>query len=162
MIAIEVVMFWSKTIRQRRVISLEFLLPSKDRALQGGPEIQNFLEKRKEYLQDGSTSVLSCMISLLAYGKRIAMFHGNAGSVFWEEGNRVMILHGGRIVMAKFRVMVEKAIDDAETLFWQRLMSTADECNRSELDFSTLTDDISFRRRGSSFLDNESKQWTVT
>ncbi|KAG6091014.1 hypothetical protein E4U31_007459 [Claviceps sp. LM219 group G6] len=139
-----------------RVISLELLLPSKDRALQGGPEIQNFHEQRKEYLQDGSMSVFSCMISLLAYGKRIAMEHGNAGSVFWEEGNRVMILHGGRIVMTKFRAMVEKAIDDAETLFWQRLMSTADECNRSELDFNKLTDDISFRRRGSSFLDNES------
>ncbi|KAG6150907.1 hypothetical protein E4U37_005555 [Claviceps purpurea] len=56
-----------------RVISLELLLPCKDRALQGGPEIWNFFEQRKEYLQDGSMSVLSCMISLLAYGKRIAM-----------------------------------------------------------------------------------------
>ncbi|KAG6312482.1 hypothetical protein E4U22_001786, partial [Claviceps purpurea] len=61
------------------VISLELLLPCKDRALQGGPEIQNFFEQRKEYLQDGSMSVLSCMISLLAYGKRIAMEYGNAG-----------------------------------------------------------------------------------
>ncbi|KAG6241889.1 hypothetical protein E4U24_005879, partial [Claviceps purpurea] len=62
-----------------RAIGLELLLPCKDRALQGGPEIQNFFEQRKEYLQDGSMSVLSCMISLLAYGKRIAMEYGNAG-----------------------------------------------------------------------------------
>ncbi|KAG6157487.1 hypothetical protein E4U50_007512 [Claviceps purpurea] len=139
-----------------RVISLELLLPCRDRHLQGAAEIENFIQQRKEYLQDGSMSVLSCMISLLAYGKRIAMEYGNAGSVFWEGEDRVMVLNGGRIVMAKFRAMVENAIDDAETLFWQRLMSTADECNRSELDFNTLTDDISFRRRGCSFLDNKS------
>ncbi|KAG5949781.1 hypothetical protein E4U58_001901, partial [Claviceps cyperi] len=107
-----------------RVISLELLLPSKDRASQGEPAIQHFFAERTKFLKDGSMSVLSYMISLLAYGKHIAMEHGNAGSVFWEEGNRVMVLQGTRIVMDKFRAMVEKAIGDAEDLFWQKLMST--------------------------------------
>jgi hypothetical protein len=57
------------------------------------------------------------MISLLAYSKHIAMNHGNAGSVFWEEGNRAMKLHGARIVIEKFKAIVGKAIIDAEDLF---------------------------------------------
>ncbi|KAG6019369.1 hypothetical protein E4U40_007082 [Claviceps sp. LM458 group G5] len=150
-----------------RVISLELLLPSKDREIQGGPEIQMFLAQRKEFLQDGSMSVLSCMISLLAYGKRIAMEYGNVGSVFWTEGNRVMMLHGARIVMDKFRVMVGNAIDDAEDLLWLTLMSTPRESDRTELDIDTLTDDMSLRKRGSSFLDHKdnrlaSKYFDVT
>ncbi|KAG5920002.1 hypothetical protein E4U61_000340 [Claviceps capensis] len=138
-----------------RVISLELLLPSKDRASQGRPEIQHFFDERTKYLKDSSMSVLSYMINLLAYGKHIAMEHGNAGSVFWEEGNRAMILQGTRIVMDKFRTMVDKAIEDAEDLFWQKLMSTPSESDRFELDLNELTDDISSRKRDSSFLDNK-------
>ncbi|KAG5927686.1 hypothetical protein E4U60_007959 [Claviceps pazoutovae] len=93
-----------------RVISLELLLPSKNGDLQGIPEIQNFFVERKKYLQDGSMGVLPCMISLLAYGKNIAMDYGNVGSVFWAEGNRVMVLHGARIVMDNFRAMFRKLL----------------------------------------------------
>ncbi|KAG5913929.1 hypothetical protein E4U61_006305 [Claviceps capensis] len=56
-----------------RVINLELLLPSKNGDSEGIPEIHNFFVERKKYLQDGSMGVLPCMISLLAYGKNIAM-----------------------------------------------------------------------------------------
>jgi hypothetical protein len=138
-----------------RVIGLEFLLPSKNRELQGDVDYETFLQQRKQFLADGSMSVASNMISLLAYGKHIAMNHGNAGSVFWEEGNRAMKLHGARIVMEKFKAMVGKAIGDAEDLFWQRLMWTADPSGRFVLDLDELTDDITFRRRDSNFVDNK-------
>ncbi|KAG6283358.1 hypothetical protein E4U09_000276 [Claviceps aff. purpurea] len=88
-----------------RVISLELLLPPKNGDLRGIPEIHNFFVKRKKYLQDGSMGMIPCMISLLAYGKNYAMDYGNVGSVFWAEGNRVMVLHGARIVMNNFRAM---------------------------------------------------------
>ncbi|KAG5934648.1 hypothetical protein E4U59_006071 [Claviceps monticola] len=77
-----------------RVISLELLLPSKNGDLRGIPEIQIFFVERMKYLQDGSMGMLPCMISLFAYGKNIAMDYGNVGSVFWAEGNRVMLTDG--------------------------------------------------------------------
>jgi hypothetical protein len=82
------------------------------------------------------------MISLLAYSKHIALNHGNTGSIFWEEGNQAMKLYGARIVIEKFKAMVGKAIGDAEDLFWQRLIWTADPSGRFVLDLDELTDDV--------------------
>ncbi|KAK0926478.1 hypothetical protein LTR29_017851 [Friedmanniomyces endolithicus] len=90
-----------------RVVGLELLLPSERRSSQGEVDFNAFLQRRREFLADGSMSVVSNMISLLAYGKYIALNHGNAGAVFWERGDRVMKLHGARIVMEKFQEMVE-------------------------------------------------------
>jgi hypothetical protein len=137
------------------VIGLEFLLPSKNRELQGDVDYETFLQQRKQFLADGSMSVASNIISLLAYGKHIAMNYGNVGSVFWEEGNQTMKLHGARIVIEKFKAMVEKAIGNAEDLFWQRLIWTADPSGRFVLDLDELIDDITFRRRDSNFVDNK-------
>lgn len=138
-----------------RVIGLELLLPSKNRIWQVDVDYETFLQQRKQFLADGSMSVASNMISLLAYGKHIALNHGNAGGVFWEGGEWAINLHGARIVMEKFKAMVGKAIGDAEDFFWQRLMWTADPADRLSLDLYELTDDITFRRRDSYFVDNK-------
>jgi hypothetical protein len=138
-----------------RVIGLEVLLPSKSRNWQGDVEYETFLQQRKQFLADGSMSVASNMISLLAYSKHIALNHGNAGSVFWIQEGRIMKLHGAHIVMEKFKEMVGKAIGDAEDLFWQRLMWTTDPSGRLSLDIDNLTDDITFRRRDTYFVDNK-------
>ena len=65
-----------------RVFALEAILPAEQRSAQGPDEFEAFLEQRKQYLTDGSMSVMSTMISLLAYGKYLAMNHGNAGAIF--------------------------------------------------------------------------------
>ena len=98
-------------------------------------------------------SVISTMISLLAYGKYLAMNHGNAGAIFWEKEDRVMQLHGMRIVMDKFKDMVSRSITDAEDLLWERLLWT-EGANRFEMDINALEDDMSFRKRGSYFVTN--------
>ena len=135
-----------------RAIALESLLPGEQRETQGEIEFEAFLEQRKEYLADGTMSVMSNMISLLAYGKLIALNHGNSGSIFWEKGDRVMRLHSSRIVMDKFREMVKKAITDAEQLLWSDLMW---EANRFEVDLDELMDDVTFRKRGAYFVNND-------
>jgi hypothetical protein len=99
-----------------RVFALQAVLPADQRAAQGPDEFEAFLEQRRQYLTDGSMSVMSTMISLLAYGKYLAMNHGNAGAIFWEKEDRVMQLHGMRIVMDKFKDMVSRSITDAEDL----------------------------------------------
>lgn len=138
-----------------RVIGLEILLPSKSRTRQADAEYESFLQQRKQFLADGSMSVASNMISLLAYSKHIALNHGNAGSVFWIQEGRIMKLHGAQIVMEKFKWMIGQAIGDAEDLFWQRLMWTTNSSGRLVIDIDNLTDDITFRRRDAYFVDNK-------
>ena len=138
-----------------RVIALEMLLPSESRASQGVPEFDDFLQKRKDFLADGSTSVVSNMISLLAYGKHIALNHGNAGAVFWEKCDRVMKLHGARIVMEKFKETIARAVNDAEDLFWERLMWTKDPAKRFAVDINALDDDVTFRKRDAYFVNSK-------
>ena len=135
-----------------RVIALEILLPAEQRSSQGETEFEMFLDRRKEYLADGTLSPMSTAISLLAYGKYLALNHGNVGSIFWEKGDRVMRLHSSRVVMDKFRAIVAAAIVDAEHLLWQELMWGA---NRFEMDLDELTDDFTFRKRGAYFVNNE-------
>ena len=110
-----------------------------------------FLAKRREYLADGSMSAMSTMISLLAYAKYVAVNHGNAPSIFWEKGDRVMRLHSSRIVMDKFRGMVQNAIAEGERLLWQELMWDAE---RFEVDLEQLVDDVTFRKRDAYFVNN--------
>lgn len=141
-----------------RVIGLELLLPSRNRQQQADADYEAFLQQRRQFLADGSMSVASNMISLLAYGKHIALNYGNAGGVFWEDETQTLNLHGARIPMEKFKAMVGKAIDDAEDFFWHRLMWTADPADRLALDLNELTDDITFRRRDSYFVDNKRKK----
>jgi Lhr-like helicase len=136
-----------------RVFGLEAVLPAAQRATQGPDEFEAFLEQRRQYLTDGSMSVMSTMISLLAYGKYLAMNHGNAGAIFWEKEDRVMTLHGMRIVMDKFKVMVNRSIADAEDLLWERLL-WREGADRFEMDIGALEDDMSFRKRGSYFVTN--------
>ncbi|KAG6018228.1 hypothetical protein E4U40_000534, partial [Claviceps sp. LM458 group G5] len=135
-----------------RVIGLELLLPSK--GLRGIPEILIFKVKRREYLQDGSLGLLPSLISLLAYAKTIARDYSNFGAVFWEDGNCVMVYKGARIAMDHFRAMVENAIHEAEDLLWLTLMSTPRETDRLELDLKLLSDDMSSRELGYSFVDH--------
>ena len=56
-----------------RVLALQSLLPVEQRHMQGLAEFEAFLAQRREYLADGSMSAMSTMISLLAYGKYLAM-----------------------------------------------------------------------------------------
>jgi hypothetical protein len=65
-----------------RVLALETILLANQRAAQGLDDFEAFLEQRKQYLTDGSISVMSTVISLLAYSKYLAMNHSNAGTIF--------------------------------------------------------------------------------
>lgn len=138
-----------------RVIALEVLLPAGQRDEQNDAEFDVFLDQRRKYLADGSMSVVSNMISLLAYGKNLALNHANAGMVFWEKEYTVMKLHGMRIVMDDFRAMAVKAIADAEDLFWEKLMWTDDRSKRFTMDLFGIHDDVTFRKRGAYFVTNK-------
>ena len=64
-----------------RVIAAEIILPSEEREDQDNEDDERFKQIRDNFLADGTYSVISKALSILAYGKSIAMNHSNAGSV---------------------------------------------------------------------------------
>lgn len=64
-----------------RVIAAEIILPSEEREDQDDEDDERFKQIRDNFLADGTYSVMSKALSILAYGKSIAMNHSNAGSV---------------------------------------------------------------------------------
>lgn len=105
-----------------RVLAAEILLPAAEREQQGNEDDKRFRCIRDEYLADGSYSVMSKMLSLLAYGKSLALNHGNAGAVFWSHDGSTMSYRGRPIVIARFRRMVVDVVAEAEDMLWRDLM----------------------------------------
>jgi hypothetical protein len=62
---------------------------------------------RKKYLADGLYSLMSAMISLLAYGKHAALNEGNAGNAYWLPDKKIFYLNGRPIVIERFRKMAQ-------------------------------------------------------
>jgi hypothetical protein len=65
-----------------RVLSVEHLLLSASRDEQTDEDRERFLQYREKYLADGSYSPISEALSLLAYGKHVALAAGNAGTAY--------------------------------------------------------------------------------
>jgi hypothetical protein len=136
-----------------RVLAVEIILPSAERAQQSHDDDKKFRTLRDEYLSDGSFSVMSKMLSLLAYGKNLALNHGNAGSVFWSKDGRTMSIQGRSIAINRVRRMVSGIIGEAEDLLWRSLM-WSDNGQRFEVPLGELEDNVTWTKRGASFLNN--------
>lgn len=136
-----------------RVLAVEILLPAAERDQQTSDDDKYFREQRAAYLADGSYSAMSKMISLLAYGKYIALNHGNAGTVLWSKDGQEMTIRGMPIAIARFRTMVHDVIDRAENLLWVKLMWTKTR-ERFAIPIEELEDDVTFTKRGVSFINN--------
>jgi hypothetical protein len=65
-----------------RVLSVEHLLPSASRDEQTDKDQERFLQHREKYLANGLYSPMSEALSLLAYGKHVALAAGNAGNAY--------------------------------------------------------------------------------
>jgi hypothetical protein len=73
-----------------RVLTVKWLLPSAEREMQGDAERAEFLNRRKQFLADGSFSPISIIISLLAYSKAVALNHNNLGSIYWSKDKKIV------------------------------------------------------------------------
>jgi hypothetical protein len=65
-----------------QVLRVEKLLPAAGRDEQTEDDRDRFLDMRKKYLADGLYSLMSEMISLLAYSKHAALNEGNASNAY--------------------------------------------------------------------------------
>ena len=138
-----------------RVLAAEILLPIGQRKDQGEFHRKRFLYKRKRYLADGSYSAMSTMISLLAYGKHIALNTSNAGSTHWSTDKKILYYHGKPIIIKRFQKMISDTIDEAEQMLWEELMWTR-ASDRFVVPLDEIVDDVTFTKRGISFINRSS------
>jgi hypothetical protein len=136
-----------------RVIAVEVILPSEEREDQGDEDDERFKQVRDGFLADGTYSVMSKALSILAYGKSIAMNHSNAGSISWSDDRTRMDYKGRTIDTTRFGGMVRGAIGEAEDMLWRDLMWSTRE-QRFEIPLDGLKDDVTWTKRGVSFVDN--------
>ena len=113
---------------------------------------EGFLKQRVQYLVDGTHTPMSTMISLLAYGKYIAMNEGNAGMISWSQDRQTMYYRGFPIALADFRFMIHDIVARATKLLWEDLMWVKDEQDRWTVPLDKIEDDITFTKRGWSFM----------
>jgi hypothetical protein len=99
-----------------RVLAVEIILPSIERDDQNKEDDKRFRQVRGEYLADGSYSVMSKMLSMLAYGKHLAMNHGNSDAVSWSKDRLILSYRGKPIALSRFRSIVQGAIAEAEDM----------------------------------------------
>jgi hypothetical protein len=97
-----------------RVIAVEVILLSEEREDQGNEDDERFKRTRDDFLADGTYSVISKALSMLAYGKSIAMNHSNAGSISWSLDRTEMSYKGRPIDVTRFGSMVRGVVEEAE------------------------------------------------
>jgi hypothetical protein len=97
-----------------QVIAVEIVLPLEEREDQDDEDDKRFKQTRDNFLADGTYSVISKALSILAYRKSIAINHSNAGSVSWSTDRTEMSYKGRPISVARFGAIIRGVIDEAE------------------------------------------------
>jgi lipopolysaccharide/colanic/teichoic acid biosynthesis glycosyltransferase len=105
-----------------RVIAVEVILPLEEREDQGDEDDEHSKRMRDDFLADGTYSVMSKALSMLAYSKSIAMNHSNAGSISWSLDRTEMSYKGRPIDVTRFRSMVRGVVEEAEDKLWKDLI----------------------------------------
>ena len=59
---------------------------------------------------------MSEALSLLAYGKHVALTAGNAGNAYWSKDKKIFYLHGRPIYISRFRKMAQDIVAKVEQI----------------------------------------------
>jgi hypothetical protein len=138
-----------------RVIAASHLLPDSQRDTETEQDRDRFIEMRRKYLADGTFTPMSAMISLLAYGKFIGLTAGNSGNAYWSEDKQTFYLNGRPIVVSRFCKMAQELIAEASEKLWELCWMENNE-ERVAIDLKQVVDDVTFTKRGLSFVDTPS------
>lgn len=137
-----------------RLVAIEIIMPKESRRTESKADDKRFLKLRSKHLADGSFSAMAHMVSLLAYSKHIALNHTNAGAISWSRDGREMQYRGQPISLVRFRILVDRVLEEAEGMLWRQLLWQTDQ-QRFEIPIDQLEDDVTFTKRGISFLKND-------
>jgi hypothetical protein len=95
-----------------RVLGIKKLLPADRRDEQTKADREHFIKIRESYLADGSFSLISEMINLLAIGKHIRLNTGNSGNAYWSKDKKTYYLNGRPIVISRFCEIAQGLVAD--------------------------------------------------
>jgi hypothetical protein len=84
------------------VLRVKKLLPTAGCDKQTEDKYNRFLDMCKKYLADSLYSLISEIISLLAYSKHTALNKGNTGNVYWSLDKKIFYLNRQPIVIKRF------------------------------------------------------------
>jgi hypothetical protein len=149
-----------------RVVGVEIILPKASRKAETVDDDERFLGLRLKHLADGSFSPMAEMISLLAYSRHCAFNHANAGAISWSLDSSTVAYRGQKIPLAMFRKLIDAVVTEAENILWREMLWQVD-AERFELPVDELEDDVTYTRRGYSFLKNacngleDTRAWTL-
>ena len=127
-----------------RVLSVEYLLPSASRDEQTDEDRERFLQHREKYMADGSYSPMSEALSLLAYGKHVALAAGNAGNAYWSKDKKIFYLHGRPIYISRFCKMAQDMVAEVEQILWEELFWVTKTEERFAVKLEQLINDVTF------------------
>ncbi|KAF1922168.1 uncharacterized protein M421DRAFT_79331, partial [Didymella exigua CBS 183.55] len=99
-----------------QVVAVEALLLGSQRSAQTELDCDCFVEMRQRYLADGSFSLMSEMISMLAYGKHIGLNAGNSGNAHWSLDRKTFYLNSCLIAISRFCKMAQDLLAEAEQM----------------------------------------------
>jgi superfamily II DNA or RNA helicase len=136
-----------------RVLGVEIILPKTFRRGETAEDDRRFLELRLKHLADGSFSPMAEMISLLAYSRHCAFNHANSGAISWSLDGSTVAYRGQKIPLVRFKKLVDAVVTEAENILWREVLWQVD-AERFELPVDELEDDVTYTRRGYSFLNN--------
>ena len=97
-----------------QVLALEKLLLRGQRDRQTEEDCNSFLATRHKQLADSTFSLMSKMISMLAYGKHIGLIAGNLGNAYWSEDKQTFYLNSQLIVIRRFCKIAQDLLAEIE------------------------------------------------
>jgi hypothetical protein len=140
------------TVYCMRVIALEKLLPASQRETQTIDSCNHFLSMRQKHLADGTFSLMSEALNLLAMGKHIGLNAGNSGNAYWSEDKKTFYLNSWLILVSRFCKMAQDLVAETCEKLWE-LCWVDDRKDWVALDLKQVVDDVMFTKRRTSFVD---------
>ncbi len=134
-----------------RVLAAEKILPAVERDDQTEEDRERFLDIRKQYLADGSYSLISIMLSLLAYSKHAALNEGNASNAYQLPNKKIFYLSGWLIIIKRFRAIAQSIEAKVENKF-QQMCQVNYIANRFTVDLAQIQDNVTFTTQSRSFI----------
>ena len=96
-----------------QVVRAARLLLGSQRDTQTEQDCDYFIEMRRKYLADGTFTLISKILSLLAYGKFISLTASNSSNAYWSENKQTFYLNSRLIIISRFYKIAQDLIVEA-------------------------------------------------
>ena len=135
-----------------RVLSVEKLLLSTCYNKQTNKNYKYFLEYREKYLANSLYSLISKVLSLLAYSKYIMLAASNLGNIYQLKNKKIFYLYSCQIYISCFYKIVQDIVSKVEQMLQEELFQVIRVEEQFTIKLDTLINNIIFKQQGVSFI----------